>query len=63
VNADLERSGRDIILRYYLNIRMEGLWKTTKNISRDTWFSGRDLNPESIEYESRVSTTRPRRSV
>jgi hypothetical protein len=39
-------------LRYYLGICLEGLIKTTKNLSEDSWSPGRDLNPETPEYEA-----------
>jgi hypothetical protein len=50
-------------LRYYNGIFLEGLRKTTKNLSRDSRSPGRDLNPRPPEYESGVLTTRLRRSV
>jgi hypothetical protein len=31
-----------------------------KNLSQDSWFPGRDLNPGPPEYETGVLTTRPR---
>jgi hypothetical protein len=50
-------------LRYYPVICLEGLRKTTKNLSQDRRSLGRDLNPGPPEYEAGVLTTRPRRSV
>jgi hypothetical protein len=49
--------------RYYLGICLEGLRKTTKNLSQVSRSPGRDLNPGPPEYEAGVLTTRPRRSV
>jgi hypothetical protein len=51
------------ILRYYPGICLEGLWKTTKNVSRYSRSPGRDLNPGPSKYEVGVLLTRPRRSV
>jgi hypothetical protein len=45
------RSDRDLILRHYPGIHLEGLSRSP----------GRDLNPEPSEYEAGVLTTRPRR--
>jgi hypothetical protein len=50
-------------LRYYPGTRLEGVRKTTKSLSQDSRSPGRDLNPGPAEYEARVLTTRPRRSV
>jgi hypothetical protein len=44
-------------------ICLEGLRKTTKNLSQDSRSPGRDLNPGPPEYEAGVLTTRPRRLV
>jgi hypothetical protein len=38
-------------LRYYPGICLEGLRKTTKNLSQDNRSPGRDLNPGPPEYE------------
>jgi hypothetical protein len=46
---------------YQLSIRLEGLRKTTKNLSKDSRVSSRNLNPGPIEYEAEA--TRPQRSV
>jgi hypothetical protein len=43
-------------LRYYPNICLEGLRKTTKIPSQDSRFPGRDLNPGPPEYEAGVLT-------
>jgi hypothetical protein len=63
IGKDLEGSGRGLMLRYYLRIRLEELWKTPKTRSQVNLSSGRDLNPGPPEYEAEVLTTRPRRSV
>jgi hypothetical protein len=59
----LERGTRGPILRHCPAIRLEGLWKITKSLSRDSRSPGRDLNLQPREYEAGVLTTRPRRSV
>jgi hypothetical protein len=50
----MERSGRDLILRYYPSISLEGLRKTTKTlrIGQDSRSPGLDLNRTTPEYES-----------
>jgi hypothetical protein len=45
-------------LRYYPGICLEGLTKTTKNLSQHSRSPGRDLNPGPPEYEAGVLTTR-----
>jgi hypothetical protein len=45
-------SGRGLILRQYFGMCLEGLWKTTKNVSQDSRFTGRDLNRGPPEYET-----------
>jgi hypothetical protein len=50
-------------LRYFPGIYLDGLRKTTKNLSQDILSPGRDLNPGLTEYESEVLTTRPLNSV
>jgi hypothetical protein len=52
-------SGSGAILRYYVGICLEELRKTTKNLSHDSRFSGRDMNLGPIDYEAGVLTTRP----
>jgi hypothetical protein len=37
--------------RCYFGIFLEGLRKTKKNLSQDSWSPGRDLNPGPSEYE------------
>jgi hypothetical protein len=44
-------------------ISMEGLRKTTRNLSQKSRSPGRDLNPEPPVYEAGVLNTRPRHSV
>jgi hypothetical protein len=44
-------------VRYYPGICLEGLMKTTKNLTRVSWSVGRDLNPVTPEYEVGVLTT------
>jgi hypothetical protein len=52
---DLEEIGRDLILRYYLDISMAEPRNTTKNFSQDSRFSGRDLiNPGPPKYKAGV---------
>jgi hypothetical protein len=51
------------MLRHYPNIHLEGLMKTTKNISQDSRCPGRDLNPGHTKYNAGVLTTRSRLSV
>jgi hypothetical protein len=49
-------------LRYYPRICVEVLRKTTKNLIRDVWFLGRDLNPGPPEHGTGVVTTSVARS-
>jgi hypothetical protein len=42
----LEGNVRVLILRYYPSIRLQGLRKTSKDLSRDRRSSGRDLKVE-----------------
>jgi hypothetical protein len=44
-------------------IYLEGLRKTTKNLSEDSQSPGRELYPGPPEYEAGVLAIRPRRSV
>jgi hypothetical protein len=46
----MEGSGHGLILRYYPSIHLKGLWKTTKNLSLDSWSLSQDLNPGSPKY-------------
>jgi hypothetical protein len=48
IGKDLEEGGRGQILRYYPGIRLEGLRETTKTLSQDSRYPGRDLNPEAL---------------
>jgi hypothetical protein len=47
---DVERNG----LWHYTNIYLEGLRKTTKNLSKDSRSPGRYLKPGPPEYEAEV---------
>jgi hypothetical protein len=40
-----------------------GTEENHEHLSRDSRFPDKDLNPEPLEYEAGVLTTRPRRSV
>jgi hypothetical protein len=57
------RSGRDLILTSYVGICLEGLTKTTRNLSQDSRPLGRDLNTGPSKYEAGVLTTQSRHSV
>jgi hypothetical protein len=57
IGKNVEGSGRGPVLRYYPGICLEGLRKTTKNLSQNNQFPGRDFNPGPPEYEIRVLTT------
>jgi hypothetical protein len=64
IGKDLVGTGRDLILRYYPGIHLEGLKKSKKNLNQDSRSpGGREENPGPPEYEVGVLTTRPRRSV
>jgi hypothetical protein len=63
IGKDLKGRGSGLILRYYPGIRLEGLRKTTKNLSKDSRSPGRDLNLGPPEYEAGVSITQQRRSI
>jgi hypothetical protein len=63
IEKDLVGSRRGLILRYYPNIRLEGLRKTTKISLTIAGRQGQDFNPGSPEREAGVLTTLPRRSV
>jgi hypothetical protein len=43
-------------LRYYLDICLERLWKSMKNLRHDRWSSGQDLNPGPPEYKGVLTT-------
>jgi hypothetical protein len=58
---DSKGSGRGLILKKYLSIRLEELRTATKFLNQDSRSPGRDLNPRPPEYESGALTTRPRR--
>jgi hypothetical protein len=42
---------------------MKGLRKATKNLRKDTWSLGQDLNSEPSKYGAGVLTTLPQGSV
>jgi hypothetical protein len=44
-------------VRHYTSICPEGLRKTTKKLSQDSWSLGQELNPELPEYDAGVLTT------
>jgi hypothetical protein len=50
-------SGRGLILRCNLGIRLEEPRKTTKTLSPESWFPGQDLNPGPPECEAGMLTT------
>jgi hypothetical protein len=52
-----EGSGQWPNLRYYPDICLEELTKTTKNLRQSIQSPGRDLNPGPTEYEAGVPTT------
>jgi hypothetical protein len=58
----VEESGRGLIIRYYPDICLEGLRKTTRN-SQDSPSPRQDLNPGGLEYKAGVLITRPRSSI
>jgi hypothetical protein len=59
IGKDFEESG-NLILKHYPSIRLEGLSKTEKNLSKHRRSPGRYLNQGPPENETRVLTTRPR---
>jgi hypothetical protein len=61
VSNELERMWPN--LRYYPNICLEGLRKTTKSLSQDSRSPGRDLNLGPPKYEAGVLTTQLQCSV
>jgi hypothetical protein len=55
---------RDLILRHYPDIRLEGLRKITKPLNEDSpSLGGRDLNPEPSEHKSGVLRVRRKKFV
>jgi hypothetical protein len=63
VGKDLEGSSYGLILRFHPSIHLDGLRKTTKNISQDIWSLDLDLNLGPPEYEAGMLTTQPQRLV
>jgi hypothetical protein len=59
----MEGADRGLFWRYYPSICLNGLRKTTKNLSQYSQSPGRDLDTGLREYEAGVLTTRLRRSV
>jgi hypothetical protein len=59
----LEGIGSDLILKYYPDICPEELRKAKQNLSQDSRFSGRDLNPIPPDYDAGELTTRLRRTA
>jgi hypothetical protein len=51
------------MIRYYIDIFVEGLRKTVKSLSHHSLSLGQVLNSRPPEYEAGVLTTRPRRSA
>jgi hypothetical protein len=43
---------------YSPSIYLEGLRKTSKNLSQDSWSPGRDSSPRPTEYDVELPTTR-----
>jgi hypothetical protein len=48
----MKGSGHALILRYYHDICLEGLIKTTKTLSQSSRSPGGDLNPRAPKYKS-----------
>jgi hypothetical protein len=53
IGKDLKGSGSGLILRYYPGISMEGLRKTTKNLSQDSRSPGPRFDPGTSRTRSR----------
>jgi hypothetical protein len=58
ISDDLLGSGSGLITRYYPGIRLDGLRKMMKAVSKDSRFPGRDFDSGPPEYEAGVLTTR-----
>jgi hypothetical protein len=54
MGKDFVGNGRGLILRYYADIRLEGLRKITRNLVSIAGDRGRNSNPEPPEYKARV---------
>jgi hypothetical protein len=50
-------------LRYYQGIGLKGLMTTTRNLSQDSQFTDRDLNPRPPEYEAVVTLVTKREHI
>jgi hypothetical protein len=48
----MQENGRDLILRYYFGIWLDGQRNTTETLSQDRWPVGRNLKLELHEYET-----------
>jgi hypothetical protein len=60
---DVEGSGHGLILCYSARVCLNGLRKSMNYLNRDSRYPGRNLNPETPEYEAGALTTRQRSSV
>jgi hypothetical protein len=56
---DLVGSGLGLIVKYYPDISLERLRKTTKTLSQGSQSPAQDFNPGTTEYEAGMLTTRP----
>jgi hypothetical protein len=56
---DVEGSSRGLILRYYPEIYLQGLKKTTKTLSQDSRYTGRGYRSLPPEYEVGMPTSGP----
>jgi hypothetical protein len=57
MNRQLERTWKEInnyIIRYCLDIWLQGLRKITDNMGQNSWSLGRDLNWRPTKYEAGV---------
>jgi hypothetical protein len=57
------RSSHGLISRYYPSICLQGLIKSTKALSHDSWCPGWDLNLGPPKYKAGVLTAPPQRSI
>jgi hypothetical protein len=66
INYEMEWIWKEAIMASFevlSRICLEGLRKTTKNLSQDSRSPGRDLNPGPPEYKAGVLTTRAQHSI